>query len=223
MKNKNIIGLLAFTFLFCFGFTINGNVSLYFNISGLLIVFGGTVAATLLSFKTEQLAIVFKVLRTAYRCKIKKETEIVQILIDLSIKSRIQGILSLQDEENETSILFLRRALGCLVDGYEADQIRDILNTEMYFFKMRREDSERVLRTIADFFPAFGITGSVVGLISMLGGIGDTSIILKAVPIALTSTLYGIVFSNFFLFLLLLFSESEQTRNSCCRKLSWKV
>lgn len=198
MKNKNIIGLLAFTFLFCFGFTINGNVSLYFNISGLLIVFGGTVAATLLSFKTEQLAIVFKVLRTAYRCKIKKETEIVQILIDLSIKSRIQGILSLQDEENETSILFLRRALGCLVDGYEADQIRDILNTEMYFFKMRREDSERVLRTIADFFPAFGITGSVVGLISMLGGIGDTSIILKAVPIALTSTLYGIVFSNFF-------------------------
>ena len=63
---------------------------------------------------------------------------------------------------------------------------------------MRREDSERVLRTIADFFPAFGITGSVVGLISMLGGIGDTSVILKAVPIALTSTLYGIICANFF-------------------------
>ena len=162
-------------------------------------MFGGTFGAAFLSFKTEQLAIVSKVLRANYRKKIKKETEIVHILIDLSIKSRIEGILSLQEEENETSILFLRRALGCLVDGYRADQIRDILNTEIYFFKMRREDSERVLRTIADFFPAFGITGSVVGLISMLGGIGDTSIILKAVPIALTSTLYGIICANFFM------------------------
>lgn len=198
MKNKNLFGLVACILLFCFGFLINGNLSLYFNFSGLLIVFGGTFGATLLSFKTEQLAIVYKVLRTAYRGDTKKETEIIHILIDLSIKSRMQGILTLQDEENETSILFLRRALGCLVDGYAPEQTRDILNTEIYFFKMRREDSERVLRTIADFFPAFGIAGSVVGLISMLGGIGDTSIILHAIPIALTSTLYGIVFANFF-------------------------
>ncbi len=198
MKNKNIIGLIFFSCVFCFGFIINGNLSLYFNLSGILIVFGGTIAATLLSFKITQLTIVAKVLRANYRKRIKKETEIVKILIDLSIKSRIEGILSLQEEENETSILFLRRALGCLVDGYRGDQIREILNTEIYFFKMRREDSERVLRTIADYFPAFGITGSVVGLISMLGGIGDTSIILKAVPIALTSTLYGIISANFF-------------------------
>jgi chemotaxis protein MotA len=110
----------------------------------------------------------------------------------------MEGILSLQAQENETSILFLRRALGCLVDGYKIDQIRDILNTEMYFFRLRREDSERVLRAIADYLPAFGIIGSVVGLITMLGGIGDTSVILKAIPIALTSTLYGLIFSNFF-------------------------
>lgn len=198
MKFRNFIGLFFFVCIFCAGFVINGNLSLYFNLSGLLVVFGGTFGAAFLSFKTEQLSIVNKVLRANYRKKIKKETEIVQILIDLSIKSRIEGILSLQEEENETSILFLRRALGCLVDGYRSDQIRDILNTEIYFFKMRREDSERVLRTIADFFPAFGIIGSVVGLISMLGGIGDTSIILKAVPIALTSTMYGIICANFF-------------------------
>jgi chemotaxis protein MotA len=127
-----------------------------------------------------------------------RETEIINILIDLSIRSRMQGLLSLQDKENETTILFLRRALGCLVDGYKIDQIRDILNTEMYFFRLRREDSERILRAIADYLPAFGIVGSVVGLITMLGGIGDTSVILQAIPIALTSTLYGLIFSNFF-------------------------
>jgi len=198
MKNKNILGLILSSGLFILGFIIHGNVSLYFNISGLLIVCGGTLSAALISFKFEQLKIVTKVLGAAYRKPIMKETEIINILIDLSIRSRMEGILSLQDKENETTILFLRRALGCLVDGYKIDQIRDILNTEMYFFRLRREDSERVLRAIADYLPAFGIVGSVVGLITMLGGIGDTSVILKAIPIALTSTLYGLILSNFF-------------------------
>lgn len=193
-----MLGLLLFGAIFVLGFVINGNLSLYFNVSGLMIVFGGTLAASLLSFHFEQLKIVTRVIFSAYGKPVKKESDIINILIDLSIKSRIEGVLSLQSDEKETTLLFLRRALGCLVDGYKAEQIRDILNTEMYFFKMRREDSERVLRTIADFFPAFGIIGSVVGLITMLGGIGDTSVILRAVPIALTSTLYGLVLSNFF-------------------------
>ena len=198
MKNKNLIGLILCGALFIVGFLIHGNMNLYFNISGLLIVCGGTLCATLISFRFDQLQIVSKVLSAAYRRPIKKETEVIHILIDLSIRSRMEGILSLQDQENETTILFLRRALSCLVDGYKIEQIRDILNTEMYFFRLRREDSERVLRAIADYFPAFGIIGSVVGLITMLGGIGDTSVILKAIPIALTSTLYGLIFSNFF-------------------------
>ena len=198
MKNKNVIGLILSGGLFIVGFIIHGNVSLYFNLSGLLIVCGGTFCAALISFKLEQLQIVAKVLLASYQKPIMKETEVINILIDLSIRSRIKGVLSLQDKENETTILFLRRALGCMIDGYKIDQIRDILNTEMYFFRLRREDSERVLRTIADYLPAFGIIGSVVGLITMIGGIGDTSVILQAIPIALTSTLYGLIFSNFF-------------------------
>lgn len=198
MKNKNLIGLILFAAIFIAGFTLHGNLSLYFNISGLFIVCGGTVCASLISFRLEQMHIVTKVLQAAYKKPIKKETEIINILIDLSIRSRMEGVLSLQNQENETTILFLRRALGCLIDGYSIDQIRDILNTEMYFFKLRREDSERVVRAIADYFPAFGIMGSVVGLITMLGGIGDTSVILKSIPIALTSTLYGLLFANFF-------------------------
>jgi len=198
MKSKNFLGLVFFIGLFLVGFFIHGNVSLYFNISGLLIVCGGTFAASLISFRVEQLQNVRRVLWSAYSRPMLKETEVIHILIDLSIRSRLDGILSLQKQESETSILFLRRALGCLVDGYKIDQLRDILNTEMYFFRLRREDSERVLRAIADYFPAFGIIGSVVGLITMLGGIGDTAIILRAIPIALTSTLYGLILSNFF-------------------------
>ncbi len=175
-------------------------------------VFGGTIAASLVSFKADQIENVIKVLVAAYRRPVTKETEIINILIDLSIRSRIEGILTLQNRENETTILFLRRALGCLVDGYKIEQIRDILNTEMYFFRLRREDSERVIRAIADYLPAFGMMGSVVGLIAMLGGLGDTTIILQAIPVALTSTLYGLIFSNF-LFLPFAATIKERTNH----------
>jgi len=129
---------------------------------------------------------------------VKEPEEIVEILVDLSVKSRLKGLFSLEEDEETTSMTFLRRALGFLVDGYESDQIRDFLNTEMYHFKIRREQSERVLRTMAEIAPAFGVVGSVVGLISLLQGVGDASVILATVPIALTSTLYGIVLANLF-------------------------
>ena len=198
MKRQNLIGLALCILIFLGGFLIKGNLTYYFNIASLMIVAGGSATAALLSFQLERLKIVRRVVRASYTHTLKSEEEIVDILIDLSIKSRIEGILSLQKDENETSVLFLRRALGCLVDNYEPQQIRDILNTEMYFFKLRREDSERALRSIADFCPAFGIVGSVAGLIPMLAGIDDPSIILKTVPLALTSILYGLIFANFF-------------------------
>jgi chemotaxis protein MotA len=198
MNRRNLIGLILCCLIFFGGFLFKGNLIFYFNIASLMIVAGGSATAALLSFQFERLKIVFRVVRSSYRSRLKSEAEIVDILIDLAIKSRMEGILSLQKDEHETSILFLRRGLGCLVDNYDPRQIRDILNTEMYFFKLRREDSERVLRTIADFCPAFGIVGSVAGLIPMLAGIDDTGIILKTVPLALTSILYGLIFANFF-------------------------
>ena len=198
MKRQNLFGLLLCATVFFAGFVLKGHLGLYVNLASLMIVVGGSATAALLSFPFERLRIVARVVRASYGSRLKSEAEIVDILIDLAIKSRMAGILSLQKDEHETSVLFLRRGLGCLVDNYEAQQIRDILNTEMYFFKLRREDSERVLRTLADFCPAFGIVGSVAGLIPMLGGMGETGIILKTVPLALTSILYGLILANFF-------------------------
>lgn len=198
MNRKNLIGVLICTILFCFGFVIHGNVGLYFNLAGLLIVVGGTLGATLICFRGERLRIVYKVLQSCFRTQVKDPDEIVEIMVDLSVKRKIRGILSLEEDEEETSILFLRRALGFLVDGYKGPQIRDFLNTEMYFFKIRRGESEQALRKIAEICPAFGLVGSVVGLIAMLAGIGETSVILATVPIALTSTLYGVILANFF-------------------------
>ncbi|MBW2318277.1 MAG: MotA/TolQ/ExbB proton channel family protein [Deltaproteobacteria bacterium] len=196
-ERQNFIGLIICVLLFCSGFAIHGNTGLYFNLAAFLIVIGGTFGATMICFQTKQLAILYKVLTTSYSTRVKEPDEIVEILVDLSVKRRLQGLLSLEEDGGATSITFLRRALGFMVDGYKAEQIEDFLNTEMYFFKVRREQSERVLRTMAKIAPAFGLVGSVVGLISLLTGVNETDAILTTVPIALTSTLYGVVLANF--------------------------
>lgn len=196
-NHRNIVGLVIFLGLFFSGFFFQGQMGLYFNLAGGVIVVGGTMGAALISFRMDRLMIVWKVLVVSFRFKQKEPEEIIEVLVDLSLKSKLKGLLSLQKDEEESTVLFLRHALGLLVDGYAIAQIRDLLNTEMYFFRMRREEIERILRTLAEVCPSFGLVGSVVGLIGMLAGIGDTTTILATIPIALTSTLYGVVIANF--------------------------
>lgn len=198
-ENPTAIGILLCCIVFGLGFLIAGNIGLYFNLVGLLIVAGGTLGATLIGFSSKRLKILYRILRRSFQVPVKRSHEIVEILVDLAVKSKIRGILSLEEDEEETSLLFLRRALGLLVDGYKVEEISEILTTEMYFFKVRRAESTRVLRTMADLCPSFGIVGSIIGLIGMIAGSGDTSTILSTIPIALTSTLYGIIFTNFVL------------------------
>lgn len=194
---KNIAGLMICVALFLIGFVIPGNTGLYMNLSGFLIVIGGTLGATLLSYHMNRIEILLKVLRTAYGSRTKDPGEVVTILVSLAVKRRVKGVLALQDDEDETTIAFLKQAIGLLVDGCTKEQIKDSLSAEMYFFRMRRDETGRVLHTMADVAPSFGLVGSVVGLIGMLAGVGDPMVIMKTVPIALTSTLYGIVLANF--------------------------
>ena len=208
---KKVFGLAIFLALFLGGFFLHGNMGLYFNLAAVFIVVGGTFGATMICFRPKRLAIVYKVLSASYRTEVKEPSEIVKILVDLSVKSKLKGLLSLEEDEDSTTLSFLRRALGFLVDGYQPEQIKDFLQTEMFFFQHRREESERVLRTMAEICPAFGLVGSVVGLISLLAGIGDTSAILTTIPIALTSTLYGVLLANF---LFLPFAANLRERTS---------
>lgn len=197
MDRKSLLGLVLCGAVFAAGFAISGNVAQYFNLAAIFVVAGGTLGVAIASFRMQRLQYVARVLRNSYRARMKEPAEIVEILVDLSVKSRIRGLHTLAEDERETSIMFLRRALGFVVDNYSREQTADILNTEMFFFKQRRDESERVLRVLAEVCPAIGLAGSVVGLIGMLSGVNDTNVVLSTIPIALTSTLYGVLLANF--------------------------
>jgi chemotaxis protein MotA len=196
-QTHSIVGIGLCT-LFLLGATlIPEGRYLMFNLIGLVVVVAGTLGATFISYPKNSIAIAVKVAVNSYRATVPSGREIVDSLLDLSLQSKLDGLLALEKEGDRTSVLFLQRALSMLVDGFKVDELRDALYTEIHFFQQRRALHERVFRHMALLAPAFGVAGGVIGLVGMLAGIGDTGVILKTIPVALTSTLYGIILAYF--------------------------
>jgi len=195
--NHSLIGIVVCTLLLIGSMLIGDGRTLMFNLEGLVVVIAGTLGAVFISYPYNVLRVATRVAINSYKTKVPSAKEIVDSLLHLSLLSKIDGLLALEQGEDRASILFLKRALSMLVDGFSVDELRDALYTEIHFFQQRRSLQERVFRHMAILAPAFGVAGGVIGLVGMLAGIGDTGIILRTIPVALTSTLYGILVAYF--------------------------
>lgn len=199
MSTYNWMGVLLFTGIYGATFLFSDNAGLLLNGVGLSVVLSGTFGAMFLSYPFDDLRAALQVARNTYSGKMLTPSRIIEILCELAVRTRTKGVLALEDFSEQTTVGFLKRALNLLVDGFHDDDLYDILHTEMFYFKQRRIQHERVFRHAARLAPAFGVAGSIIGLIAMLAGIGDPEVIMRSIPIALTSTLYGILLSNFIL------------------------
>lgn len=197
MLRENIVGVAVCTAMVLAGFLASGNVMAFLNLPALLVVLGGTVGATLLSYPFPQVRAAVQVAKGAYRNPGSDPDEVIFALLDMSIRSKVDGLQSLERAGEETTVAFLRDAMQMLADNYSEEDIRDILATEILHFRQRRQHNERVFRSMAVYAPAFGLAGSVIGLVGLLFGLGDTGDILRYIPIALVSTLYGILAAYF--------------------------
>ncbi len=199
MIRANILLVVICAVIFIAVFILTGNAGAYLNIEAFLVVTSGTFGAALLSYPYSQIKTAFQVAKGAYANPGTSSDEVIRVLLDMSLRSKLDGLKALEKGGEQTTVYFLRDALRMLADNYPLDDLRDILLTEVSFFKMRRASIERVFRTMSAYSPAFGLAGSVIGLIGLLIGLGDTGEVLTYIPIALISTLYGILFANFVL------------------------
>ncbi|NEX15657.1 MAG: flagellar motor protein MotA [Halochromatium sp.] len=197
MSFMNYIVALFFFGLFLVSFLFTSGVALFFNLVAFVIVISGTLSATFISYPVSDIRAAFIVALNSYRRKPPAEYEIIDLLLEIAVRSRRHDILALEKVEEQITVSFLRSALGMLVDGYKAEELQDVLATEMHYFRQRRAQQTKLFRYMAQLAPAFGIIGTVIGLIGMLSGIGDPDVILRTIPVALTSTLYGLMLGNF--------------------------
>ncbi|BBP44039.1 motility protein A [Thiosulfativibrio zosterae] len=198
MSFSTLIGLFLGLTIVLLAMAMGSSILLFINVPSIMIVFGGTIAATMIRYS---MAEVFNAIGMSF--KVLKPTDDIQDLsqlIDLTEEmlriSRKGGMLAL--ENIEVNNAFYRDGVRMLVDGYSKDLVQQSLKEQNKLLVDRAETSSGVFSAIGDAAPAFGMIGTLVGLIQMLSNLSDPSTIGPAMSVAMLTTLYGAMIANLF-------------------------
>jgi len=196
MDFASIAGILSGISLIVVAIFLRGDLTNFFNVPGMMIVLGGTIASTLLTFPIRDVAKAFKAaFFVLYEPKVDPNN-MVKTLIKLSNTSRRQGLFALS--KIKTNNLILKKGCTLIADGAEEDVIRNSLRTEIESLKHRHLNIQDVFIKMATFSPAFGMIGTLIGLVQMLNRLSDVSTIGPAMAVALLTTFYGSILSTLF-------------------------
>jgi len=196
MDIATIVGIFAGVTLVLMA--IISNIVLFINFPSMLIVVGGTVGATLINFPLGDVLGVLKTVKNAFLHKAKPPTEIIEMIVSFATAARREGILALESRAEEAGDPFLEKSIHLAVDGTAPELIKDILTTELAFLEERHSLGQGVFIAMGTFAPAFGMIGTLIGLIQMLAILDDPSKIGAGMAVALLTTLYGALIANLF-------------------------
>ncbi|MEZ5065289.1 MAG: motility protein A [bacterium] len=173
-----------------------GGLILFFDIASLMIVFGGVISAILMSFPLPSVKQVPGVVGRAFLHKAASAEEILRLIIKYAEVARRDGMLALEEEADKAPDEFLRKALRLAVDGTDAELIGMILRLEVKSLDDRHRTGQEILRAGAEFAPAFGMIGTLIGLIQMLQVLDDPSKIGGGMAVALVTSFWGALLAN---------------------------
>jgi len=164
--------------------------------SAMLIVFGGTFGAVIISFPWSRLKEIPAALNMAFREQKRDPYQIINEIVDMATIARREGVLALEQRAMEHENPFLREGLMMVVDGTDPELTRQILELEMDALERKHEGYARMFEAAGGFAPTMGIIGTVMGLIHVLGSLDDPSNLGPAIAVAFSATLYGVASAN---------------------------
>lgn len=196
MDLATISGIISGLILIAWSIISGGEIGSFINIPSVMIVVGGTIAATLVNFSVKEVISVMKVVSKAFRIHNTEETAIIEQFVEISKKARKDGILAIDRELHNVKDGFMRTGLEMAVDGIESETIRDILEIELMYLKSRHRRGQQIFAAMGAYSPAFGMIGTLIGLIQMLSKMSDPSTIGSGMAVALITTFYGAILAN---------------------------
>ena len=197
MDLATVIGLGLAVLLILFGVKPQ-NIPAFIDLPSVYITIGGAIASTIAAFPAAKLLTAFGVLKNVFFVKIDSPVEIIQQLVEFAEQARREGILALEARAGEITDEFLKKGIQLAVDGTEPDLIKDILSTEIAFTEGRHEEGAKIFDFLGTMGPSFGMIGTLVGLVLMLGNMSDVESIGPNMAVALLTTLYGSILANVF-------------------------
>lgn len=197
MDKATLIGIiLGFSLIIIALLIGEGGIRTFINTPSMIIVFGGTIASTLICFQGSQVLGVMKVTKNAFFTQMAEPLDKIDTLVQFAERARREGILALENAVEEVNDPFLRSGIQLAVDGVEPQLIKDILTTELSFLEDRHKLGQAVFATMGFYAPAYGMIGTLIGLVQMLVSMDDPSKIGPAMAVALLTTFYGAVMAN---------------------------
>jgi chemotaxis protein MotA len=205
MDISTVAGLVSGVLLLGWGIVAGGAASgmsfatslkAFVDFPSFLITMGGTFAAVLASYPLERVKSVPGILRNAFRTKMMPPAELIATLVAYAQKARRDGLLALEDEAAKAQDAFLKKGVQLVVDGTDPELVRNILETDLSFLENRHKSGAAMFDTGAALAPAFGMIGTLIGLIQMLGTLDAPEKIGPGMAVALVTTFYGSVLSN---------------------------
>ena len=170
---------------------MGGDFSLFVNIPGIMIVVGGTLSATLLTFPLADVLSAFKAAVFVFSSKEDNPNDMVFTMIELCKITRKEGLVGLS--RTKTDHAFVAKACMLISDGAEESIISDTLTIEIDAMKERHFIVQDVFTKMNAYAPAFGMIGTLIGLVQMLANLADPSSVGPAMGVALLTTFYGAV------------------------------
>lgn len=191
-----VTGFLLSLVLVAGGMALTGSVENFFSISGLAIVVGGTVGATLIQFSISDMFAMTRSLSSAIERTEDNVNTRMRELLKLSKIAKNDGMMVLEHESHRSTDPFYKLALQLVVDGHNPLEIRHILSTEIASSNRQSERSVRILDTMGGYAPALGLIGTLIGLIQMLTALQNPAAVGPAMAVALVTTFYGAILAN---------------------------
>lgn len=196
MDKATLLGLVLGIFFLIFGMGVS-SIPSFINIPSILVTFGGTFGSIFIAFSLEQVLGSIKIAKKTFSTSADDPISILNQILALSEKSRREGILALDKELKNVKIPFLVKGLQLVVDGSDADTVKEVLEIEKDAIEERHSIGKDLFETLGLYAPAWGMIGTIIGLIQMLKTLDDLSGVGPAMAVALLTTFYGSVAANF--------------------------
>lgn len=197
MDISTIIGLIVGVIALIGGFLWDGGqINGLMQITAAVIVFGGTIAAVMISFPLVRLKQIPHAVKLAFTSPKEDLYEIIEEITEMSTVARREGVLSLEKRTLNRENDFLSEGVQLVVDGTEQSILKQIMEYEMDATEKKYESYAKIFESAGGYAPTMGIIGTVMGLIHVLGSLTEPTSLGPSIALAFTATLYGVASAN---------------------------
>lgn len=198
MDIVTLIGLIVGVGSLIMGFVLEGgHLAALLQPTSAIIVLGGTLGATILSFEASVILKVPRLLGMVFFHKKENRAEVMEMLLGLSQIARKEGLLALESAiQKSEADEFIKNGLRLVVDGVDPEGLQHTLETRIQNMEERHEKGIAVFEQMGGFAPTMGVIGTVMGMVHVLGNMGDAADLGAKIAVAFIATFYGVGTAN---------------------------